>query len=61
MATVKHRNTGNFPVKERLKSVVVDLKEISSTIKTLDFYIKKESPVKSVFIKQISWQTFFKH
>ena len=54
MATVKHRNTGNFPVKERLKSVVVDLKEISFTIKTLDFYINKESPVKSVFIKQIS-------
>ena len=34
------------------KVVVVDLREISFTIKTFDFY--NESPLKSVFIRQIS-------
>ena len=60
MATAKHRSSGNFAVKERLNfslkfcGIVADLKAISFTIKTLDFYSNNENPVKSVIIKQIS-------
>ena len=41
-----------FSSKRKIEVVVVDLREISFTIKTFDFY--NESPLKSVFIRQIS-------